>query len=134
MAQPRRRSGSNPVLLQRRDACEHGRLLGEMAQGRVVDARDVVTGHDPVGVQPNASAEVPCDELVIASQKLIIGRNSGVRPTPRATAKSSDSNSRYQDSCGNRRDAGDEAMLVRPGRSRSTRTTRRWWKPPATRR
>ena len=61
---------NDPVLLRRRDAREHRRLLREMAERRVVDPRDVLAGHDLLIVQPMRSADVTGDQLVIARQDL----------------------------------------------------------------
>ena len=63
-------SKNDAVLLRRRDPREYRCLLRQMTEGRVVDPRDVIAGHDPLIVEGDASADVARDAFVVARQNL----------------------------------------------------------------
>ena len=58
----------DPVLLRWRDAREHGRLLRQVTERRVVDPCEVIARHDLLLIEPDGSADVTRDPFVVASQ------------------------------------------------------------------
>ena len=98
----------DPVLLRRRDAREHRRLLGQVAERRVVDPGDLVAGHDLLFVEPDRAGRRDARRSSLSPVRILT-----VTPSRSSSASTSATSGRT-----------GSAKLTKPARTRSVSSSR----------